>query len=195
MNTTTLTSPKCPWARCSRFAARGFTLLEALVVLGLLGILVSLAAPSLSRLQAKYRLQAQAEDFLSSLVLARSEALSRQQRVSLCAQSAQATCDSHGQWQQGWLVFVDDNHNGAREAQEALIELHVALPPEVNVGVKGTVKAYFSYGPEGRSMTTTGAFMAGTWQFCQPELPQGWKVVSNALGKPRIESYTSLACP
>ncbi len=62
--------------------ARGFTLLEALVVLALLGILVGMAAPAMSALRAKHQLQAQAEGFLDSLVLARSEALRRQQRIS-----------------------------------------------------------------------------------------------------------------
>ncbi|MFY7939422.1 MAG: prepilin-type N-terminal cleavage/methylation domain-containing protein, partial [Burkholderiaceae bacterium] len=39
---------------------QGFTLLEALVVLLLLGILVALVAPAITDLQARYRLQAQA---------------------------------------------------------------------------------------------------------------------------------------
>lgn len=163
--------------------------------MALLGILLNLAAPAMSRLQSGHRLQSQAEGFLDSLVLARSEALRRQQRISLCAQAAEGVCDANGQWQQGWLVFVDDNDNGVREAQEALIEVHAALPPAVQLGVTSTVKAYFSYGPEGRSMSSNGAFMAGSWRFCQASLPQGWQVVSNALGKPRIEKYTPQSCP
>lgn len=195
MRQTVASSTQPPRACPKRSGDDGFTLLEALVVLALLGILLSLAAPAMSRLQGGHRLQAQAEGFLDSLVLARSEALRRQQRVSLCAQAAEGTCDINGQWQQGWLVFVDENDNGVREVQEALIEVHAALPPAVQLGVTSTVKAYFSYGPEGRSMSANGAFMAGSWRFCQASLPQGWQVVSNALGKPRIEKYTPQRCP
>jgi type IV fimbrial biogenesis protein FimT len=195
MRQTVASSTQPPRACPKRSGDDGFTLLEALVVLALLGILLSLAAPAMSRLQGGHRLQAQAEGFLDSLVLARSEALRRQQRVSLCAQAAEGTCDTNGQWQQGWLVFVDENDNGVREVQEALIEVHAALPPAVQLGVTSTVKAYFSYGPEGRSLSSNGAFMAGSWRFCQASLPKGWQVVINALGKPRIEQYTPQSCP
>jgi type IV fimbrial biogenesis protein FimT len=172
-----------------------FTLLEALVVVALLGVLVSLAAPAMMSLQARHQLEAQAQSFLNSLVLARSEALRRQKRVSLCAQAAESTCDVNGKWQQGWLVFVDENSNGTRETQEALIEVRAALPPSVHLVATSTVRAYFSYEAEGRSMSVSGSFMAGSWRFCHASLPQGWQVVSNALGRPRIEKYTPKGCP
>jgi prepilin-type N-terminal cleavage/methylation domain-containing protein len=65
---------KRPMGTVSSFCAAGFTLLEALVVLAVLGVLVSLAAPTVTGLYAKHQLQAQAEGLLDSLVLARSEA-------------------------------------------------------------------------------------------------------------------------
>ena len=64
-----LSTPRCQ--------PKGFTLLEALVVLALLAALVALAAPSLSGLRQKHQMQSQAEQMLSSLMLARSEALQR----------------------------------------------------------------------------------------------------------------------
>lgn len=174
--------------------AGGFTLLEALVVLALLGILVTMAAPAMSDLRARQQLQAQAEGLLDSLVLARSEALRRQQRVSLCARATDVTCDANGHWHQGWLVFVDANNNALRDEGEVLIETHAPLPAVVQLGVTNTVKAYFAYGAEGRSMSTNGAFMAGTWRFCRASSSVGWQVVSNALGMPRIEKYTPQDC-
>lgn len=179
----------------NRHSTRGFTLLEALVVLALLGILVGMAVPALSDLRARHQLQAQAEGLLNSLVLARSEALRRQQRVSLCARATDATCDANGEWQQGWLVFTDPNSNGLRDAGETVIEVHAALPTGAQMGATQSVKAYFSYGAEGRSMNTNGAFMAGTWRFCQGTAFEGWQVVSNALGKPRLQKYAPLNCP
>lgn len=174
--------------------AMGFTLLEALVVVALLGILVSLAAPAMGDLQTKFRLQAQAEGFLDSLILARSEALRRQQRVSLCARASDSACDTTGQWNQGWLVFVDSNDNALRDPEEPLIENHAALPQGSMVASNSTVRRYFSYNSEGRSMAINGAFMAGTMRFCQPSKSAGWQVVINALGKPRIEKYSPQDC-
>jgi type IV fimbrial biogenesis protein FimT len=188
-------SPTHPKKTHPRAHAQGFTLIEALVVLSLLGILVGLGAPALSDLRAKHQLQAQAEGFLDSLVLARSEALRRQQRITLCAQASGGGCDADGQWQQGWRVFVDGNDNGQQDAGEVLIEAHAALPPGLRLAATSTVKNYFSYGPEGRSATVNGAFMAGTWRFCRASSAVGWLVVSNALGKPRIAKYTPQECP
>jgi type IV fimbrial biogenesis protein FimT len=175
--------------------AGGFTLLEALVVLAVVGVLVALAAPSVSGMRARHQLQAQAEGLLDSLVLARSEALRRQQRVTLCPRTRENACDATAPWQNGWLVFVDGNDNAQREPDEPLIEVHGDVPATVRMGVTSTVKGYFSYGSEGRSQSTGGAFMAGTWRFCQASAAEGWQVVSNALGKPRIEKYTPQTCP
>ena len=172
----------------------GFTLLEALVAMALLGILVGLAAPTISGLQARQQLQGQGEAFLNSLVLARSEALRRQQRVSVCAQGLEAQCDSLGRWHQGWLVFADTNNNGKRDSGEVLIEARPAVPLAMQVVVSNTVKTYFSYNAEGRSASASGAFMAGTWRFCGPDSSTGWQVVVNALGRPRIEVYTVQLC-
>lgn len=177
-----------------RPGSMGFTLLEALLVVALLGILVSLAAPTMRDAQTRYRLQGQAEGFLGSLVLARSEALRRQQRLTVCPRANDTACDSKGEWYQGWLVFVDSNNNALREADELLIEVHAAMPLGVTMVVTGTSKAYFSYDSEGRSSSKNGAFMAGTWRFCHATSAVGWQVVSNALGKPRIEKYAPQEC-
>jgi type IV fimbrial biogenesis protein FimT len=172
----------------------GFTLLEALVVMAVLGLMVSLAAPAISALRQQHRLQAQAEDFFNSLVMARSEALRRQQRVTLCARASDNACDVSGTWPQGWLVFVDANGNARLEAGDALLEVHAPVPTDLRMTVTSTAKAYFSYNAEGRSATPSGAFMAGTWRFCRPGSALGWQVVSNALGRPRLEKVQATDC-
>jgi len=148
----------------------GFTLLEALVVIGLLGLLVSLAAPAMSALRQQHRLQAQAEGLFDSLVLARSEALRRQQRVTLCARATDSSCDANGAWPQGWLVFVDSNDNAQRDAGEMLIEVHAAVPPLMRLAVTSTGKAYFPTAqraevrpPMERSWPEPGVFVSQVW--------------------------------
>ena len=172
----------------------GFTLLEALVVMALLGLMVSLAAPAMSGLRQRHHLQAEAEGFFNSLVLARSEALRRQQRVSLCARASDSECDDQGRWQQGWLVFVDANDNARRDTQEPVLEIHPAVPGPMRLSGSSTLAGYFSYSAEGRSLSPNGAFMAGTWRFCRASVQEGWQVVSNALGKPRLQKYSPQDC-
>ena len=180
----------------NRARAAGVPLLEALVVMGMLGVMVSLAAPAMSALGLQHRLQAEAEGLWSSLVLARSEALRRQQRVTVCAraQGQASTCDASGVWQQGWLVFADANGNALLDPGEALLEAREAVRDPLRLAVSSTVKAYFAYSAEGRSATPQGAFMAGTWRFCRPGSDAGWQVVSNALGRPRLEKVKLPDC-
>ena len=170
---------------------RGFTLLEALVVLALLAVLLSLAAPSLQGLRQKHQMQSQAEQLQASLLLARSEALRRQQRVTLCVrmQAAHAgpECATEGTWAQGWLVFVDGNDSGRREPAETVLQLQEALPGFLTLQGNATVDRYISYGPQGRSQSTTGAFQAGTLTLCGAGQAHVWRVVINAVGKPRLE--------
>ena len=175
-----LSTPRC--------RPKGFTLLEALVVLALLAALVALAAPSLSGLRQKHQMQSQAEQMLSSLMLARSEALQRQQRVTLCVLGVGGGCATDGSWAQGWMVFVDGNDNAVRDSTEAILLVHPALPAFLKFQGNTTVNRYVSFGPEGRSQSTSGAFQAGTLTLCAPGQAATWRLVINAVGKPRLAS-------
>jgi type IV fimbrial biogenesis protein FimT len=170
---------------------RGFTLLEVLVVLALLAVLLVLATPSLQGMRQKHQMQSQAEQLQASLLLARSEALRRRQRVTLCVRetsaAAQQDCAWHGAWSQGWVMFVDGNDNARREPAETVLQVHPALPDFLTLQGNATVDRYISYGPQGRSQSTTGAFQAGTLTLCGTGQEQVWRVVINAVGKPRLE--------
>ncbi len=176
-----------------RAGFNGFTLLEALVVLALLGTLMALAAPSVTGLRHKHLMQSHGERLLGSLVLARSEAVRRQQRVTLCVRGAADQCATVGSWAQGWVVFVDANDNAVREAQETVLQLQEGVPEFLKLVGNATVNRYVSFGVEGRSQTTTGAFQAGTLTLCKPGQTAIWRVVINAVGKPRLEAAELLA--
>jgi type IV fimbrial biogenesis protein FimT len=175
---------------------RGFTLLEMLVVLVLLGVLLAIAAPSLKGLRQKHQMQSLAEQLQASLLLARSEALRRQQRVTLCVRqpeaASRADCAMAGHWTQGWVVFVDGNDNAQREETESILQVQNALPAFLTLQGNTTVNRYVSYGLEGRSQSTTGAFQAGTLTLCGVGQAHVWRVVINAVGKPRLEKAERL---
>lgn len=170
----------------------GFTLVEALVALGLLAVLTVLATPSLTGLRQRQELRGVAEAFWNSLTLARAEALSRQQRVTVCAQSVAGDCDATGPWQRGWLVFVDANRNGQREADERVLQRQGALPAGLTLTGNSTVRRALAYAEDGRSEGAGGGFLAGTLTLCREGQGEGWDVVVNAVGRPRLEQGT---CP
>lgn len=91
---------------------RGFTLVELLIVLGVGSILLAIAVPGYGFLMNTSRLAAVTNDLVTALQLARSEAVKRGMRVTVCktgdAGTVPSACDATANWHEGWLVFVDD---------------------------------------------------------------------------------------
>jgi len=86
----------------------GYSLIELLIVLSIVGILVALSAPSFQDTIESANTNSQIKVMLTTLNLARSEAIKRGQDVALCASDDGADCDEDA-WSEGWLVFVDNN--------------------------------------------------------------------------------------
>ncbi|MCD6025693.1 MAG: prepilin-type N-terminal cleavage/methylation protein [Solimicrobium sp.] len=82
-------------------SGNGFTLVELLIVLSIVAVLAGLAAPSFSDLIASRSVKSAALELFSSLLRARSEAITRNATVTLAPVS--------GNWQNGWQVISTTN--------------------------------------------------------------------------------------
>ena len=92
----------------------GFTLIELLITIVIATILVALTVPAFHTFVQNNRITAQVNELVTALTLTRSEAVKRKQTVSICSSSDVSTCT--GNWNQGWIIFTDDNSNGAVDA-------------------------------------------------------------------------------
>jgi len=98
--------------------SRGLTLIELMVTLAVFSIVTMLAFPGFRLYQQNSNRVTQINDMVATLNLARSEAVKRNLAVSVCASADQVTCSTVNDWITGWIVFVDDNDNGATEATD-----------------------------------------------------------------------------
>ena len=108
----------------------GFTLVELMVVVAVLGVLAVVAAPGMQGLIRGYRLSSAAGELNSTLQLARSEAIRRNAAVTVCPSSNGSTCGSGTSWTR-WIVF-----SAARTgmpADDAEVIRDEALPASVQV--------------------------------------------------------------
>lgn len=119
-----------PFVEIPRNSAAGFTLIEALVVVIIAGILTAGAVSSFGNFIQSTRLTSATNDLVGDLSLARTEALKRQSgQVVVCVSSNGSTCDtSTTSWTNGWIVFWDANSSGNYETGDVMLKVHASLP-------------------------------------------------------------------
>lgn len=144
----------------------GFTLIELMTALALAAVLQSLAAPVFADLIGSVRVSTGVNALLSSLVMARSEAIKRHGRAVICKSASGQTCSASGGWEQGWLVFHDANNNSALDPGEAVLLRQPAMPAPVRVLGNAPLARYVSFTPQGTTEYVSGAFQAGTLTVC-----------------------------
>ena len=150
--------------------ASGFTLVELLLTLAILGVLVGLAAPSFGSAMRDVRRGATADALVGTLQLARSEAIKRAARVSVCAKAgARGGCGAD--WHAGWIAFVDDGATpGTLDAGETVLRDAPARHPSIAIDALARIDggsatapaALIRFGPRGTNHWRGG----GTFRVC-----------------------------
>jgi len=108
-------------------------MIELLMVVAIIGILASLAAPSLSDMIKSQRMKSMATDLNASLTLARSEAIKRNKNVTMSPTTA-------GSWQSGWQIADPDNAGSNIEVHSAFSGLTATGPDSVTYRSSGRIQ-------------------------------------------------------
>ena len=87
----------------------GFSLIEQIMVLAIVAILTSVAAPSLQHLLNQNQLRVAQTDFIAALRHARGMAITSGRRSLFCPSPDGQHCSNDTHWDQGWLLGHDAN--------------------------------------------------------------------------------------
>ncbi|WP_018138986.1 MULTISPECIES: Tfp pilus assembly protein FimT/FimU [unclassified Thioalkalivibrio] len=165
---------------------QGLTAIELMVTIGVLAILAMLAAPAFSQMLERQRVIGATNSLLNAMHLARSEALKRNERVTLCPSSDGETCRDDGIWSDGWIWFADTGSTGKRADKDPLIGHAAPNLPNVHVSGNSPVRNYVSYVPRGTTQRTNGALQMGSFTVCG-RAEEGRRVIVSSIGRPRSE--------
>lgn len=106
---------------------KGYSLVELMVTLAILGIALAIAVPSVRDYFANARRLTVTNNLVGDLAYARMEAIRRGQLVTVCGGS-DGVCVMDNNWSGGRIVFVDPNGNGLVDAGEEVLRTEVAAP-------------------------------------------------------------------
>jgi type IV fimbrial biogenesis protein FimT len=165
----------------------GFTLTEILITLSIISILLSIAAPSFSSLITEIKITTQSNELLSMLILTRSEAIKRNQRVTMCKSANNLTCTNEGNWDQGWIIFTDNPPIGETDENDVILRTHATLTGNNSIIGNQNVRNYISYTPNGRSTLANNALQGGTLYICNADNLAKGKKITLSLRSSKIQ--------
>jgi type IV fimbrial biogenesis protein FimT len=165
--------------RCrNSHAVNGFTLIELMTVVALLAILSAIAAPSLRTFIESQRLRNASFDIVSDLLLARSEALTRQTVVVVTPSGS----DGVG-WSGGWAINLVSSAG-------ALVTNRTGVPSQLRFSVMNSSAAAqgsLSFGMDGRIVGLTPMSIEVKYADPAPAGVSPSCVRIDATGRPKVD--------
>lgn len=168
----------------------GFTIIELIVTLTVLGVLLGIAVPQFTDFLRNSRRAATINELVGSLSYARSEAVRRGVQVVVCKTVTGTACVSGAgtTWQAGWLSFINTDADSPPvvDAGETVLKVRMdqnggyQLLPSVNV------TDFIAFGTDG------SALQAGSFTYCDSRgVSRARAVVVSGVGRVRLSADTN----
>jgi type IV fimbrial biogenesis protein FimT len=138
----------------------GLTLPELVMTVCISVILAGIAIPSFIDVITNNRTATIANQLITALAYARSEAIKRGSQVTIKHKGTTARV-----WDDGWDVFTDSNRNGKIDMSDELLKTYDALPEGYTLRTGGNYASWVAYAATGVSRGATG-FANDTFSLC-----------------------------
>jgi type IV fimbrial biogenesis protein FimT len=175
--------------------SKGFTLIELMVVVSIVAILGTLAAPSFNALATSQALRSASSELHISLMQARSEALRTNRNVYVVPVSATDPATT-ADWAAGWTVFVDNNNSGAtyEAGTDTIVSKSAAISPKLVITAAKSNAISFTFDARGFN-GGSGVTNAKVTFASADDGSKRKMVIVDRLGKARVCDYlTNAGC-
>lgn len=144
-------------------------------------VLMLIAVPNFHKLLAKQRVDAAARDLFAAILLTRAEAIRRGERVDLMPAI-------DGDWQSGWVIFVDANNNHRLDTDEKIIHTHAPLAKQLMIEshLHDRASPHIAFGANGWSRTNGSSQVAQPGHLDMILAGQRRRIILNFTGRPRL---------
>ncbi len=169
---------------------RGFTLVELMITLIVMGVVIFIAVPNFADLIRSNRMTTSSNELVIAMQIARSEAVKRGENVEVCARASDGSQSCSGDadtWPDGWLVWHDADDDSTLDSGEVIRAWSpLAEDLDINVG-----SAAIAFDNQGFSMGS------GTVSYVlQPDgCPSGEERVTVSVGSTGRPDSTRSTCP
>jgi len=178
---------------------QGFTMIELLITIAISTILLAIAAPSFLSLVTGNKLVSARDNLLNSFQLTKTEAISRNDNVSICPSSNGTSCTGTTDWSQGWIVYIDTG-TGNASTVDTIIRVVDGFENinVVHAGHRGTLTPalFVRYIAQGYARDT-GPIGAQTIGFCDPaaSVDASAMLIAATTGQVRTGQASDVTCP
>lgn len=158
-------------------AEAGFTLIELMVTVAMVGILLAIGVPAFQSVINTNRLSASANELIASLQQARMESIRRNTQTVMCRSTDGTSCASGvGSWNQ-WITFVDldgdrtPDTTSSAATNEVLRVSHAKAPVDITPSA-AILSNRIIFRADGfahasdASNAPTSTFLKGTFRVC-----------------------------
>jgi type IV fimbrial biogenesis protein FimT len=169
----------------------GFTMIELMLTIAIVAIVMSIAIPNFTTTIKNNRLTTQANDFVTALNIARSEAVKRGYQVTLCKSTNGTACVTTGNWAQGWIIFADQDNDRVFDVGETTLRVQGGTQGQISMLGSAQITSIISYASGGQIAPSNAQH---TITICDDRAGNFGKTITiNPLGRP--STSVNSTCP
>ncbi|MGB0866954.1 MAG: GspH/FimT family pseudopilin [Granulosicoccaceae bacterium] len=186
----------------------GFTLLELVVTLIILGLMLGMGLPAMTRMTQGAAVRAASNELVRDFNIARSHSSDLNERITLCRRSGTSTncigaSNGAGWDNNGWVIFVDNDQDAIPDVANQFIRITDPIDA-VSIRHNGVTGNQFNgsvrFYPDGTVRDINGNLATVDFDLCPNNPSAGGRTIDmNSRGNIRVSTAQALAngrgCP